>query len=247
MEQYTFNKEQLVDIMYGYAAHVDHFDTKAISPSDWLSRHAPTQTSPAPQDVPVPFDSVRSSILKHFTTDMKKALIEWMLEYEDMKPDVPVGPWSYTKVRAAIADIQQRDLFLNSQGGIETVRASTSLAAFMMEELKRVQEAQAGVWVRATDRLPIVHSDEPVIVRSLLSGNVKRTKHFGRSDGWDMGADYQFLYSNTEWLDESPSLPVKEQIDPVKFAEWVAEKLTWGGNGQELLDQYTQSLQNKQP
>jgi hypothetical protein len=74
-----------------------------------------------------------------------------------------------------------------------------------LQELKASQTVAGMKWVKATDRLPAIHADKPVIVRSLLSGMVRKTKNFGRTDGWDVGLESDFQYHNTEWLDESQS------------------------------------------
>lgn len=65
-------------------------------------------------------------------------------------------------------------------------------------------------WVKASERLPPVHS-EPVIVRNIRHGKVEKMHNWGHNRGhnrgWDTGMDRDFHWDNTEWLDESPSLP----------------------------------------
>lgn len=71
MEQYTFNKEQLEAIMYGYAAHVEQYNTKAISALNWLSKYGPAQTLSSPSPVEVDMDGgdqdLAAEIVARFT------------------------------------------------------------------------------------------------------------------------------------------------------------------------------------
>lgn len=59
-------------------------------------------------------------------------------------------------------------------------------------------------WVKASERKPVVFAEE-VIVRSLVTGRVRKTQNMGHNTGWDIGLDWHYKWENTEWLDESPS------------------------------------------
>lgn len=64
---------------------------------------------------------------------------------------------------------------------------------------------EAGLkWVKASERKPVVFAEE-VIVRSLVTGRVRKTQNMGHNTGWDIGLDWHYKWENTEWLDESPS------------------------------------------
>lgn len=55
-------------------------------------------------------------------------------------------------------------------------------------------------WVRASERLPSTRLE--VIVRNFNTGKVQKTKNLGHNKGWDVGMDREFMWTNTEWLDE---------------------------------------------
>lgn len=64
---------------------------------------------------------------------------------------------------------------------------------------------EAGLkWVKASERKPVVFAEE-VIVRSLVTGRVRKTQNMGHNTGWDIGLDWHYKWENTEWLDESPN------------------------------------------
>jgi hypothetical protein len=56
-------------------------------------------------------------------------------------------------------------------------------------------------WIKASERLPERHVG--VIVRNMKTWQVKVMTNYGHIAGWDVGMDRQFMWDNTEWLDES--------------------------------------------
>jgi hypothetical protein len=58
-------------------------------------------------------------------------------------------------------------------------------------------------WVNARKPENRPDKGKEVIVRSLLNGKAKQTKDMGHFNGWDVSLDNNFLWKNTEWLDES--------------------------------------------
>jgi hypothetical protein len=238
MEQYTLNKEQLESIMYGYAAHIEQYGKNGMSPSDWFSRYGPA--TPSPQDVPVGPWSFK--VEPNCTDTQNGYECDEYVTLSDGKVTLYVDcDEEDTAGEIALCEV------LNKYGiKLDYDHEAEFVADFLEKELKRVQEAQAGVlrpikplgdWLLAQKDLP------PVML----------------PDGgyWYYGSVLQLL---KRYLKESasPSLPAKEQaVDPVDFALWFTRNVSVYGDmyaigdklyhGPQLPILYTQSLTNAQP
>lgn len=175
----------------------------------------------------------------------------------------PVDGLTIADYEEVLADkkrlVREIDVIINGENAAKQASLVDLIPKIRELVKSRQQPAPSGLrWVKASERLPEAHADKPVIVRSLRSGMVRKTKHFGRTDGWDVGMESDFQYHNTEWLDESDS-PTPVQVDPVAvFVEWLdiqrdtnspiwEDKSLWSQEGtfKVVLEKYTQSLQNK--
>jgi hypothetical protein len=223
--------------------------------------------SPAPQDVPAPFDSVRSSILKYFTTDMKKALIEWMGEQEGMtdyfgnQPQVALVAAQDEYIQLLVKEIESMVSLAYMHGWRSDNHEAGAALRERIDSLRSGQQAQAGVWVKPT-LLSLPKRETQVLFRYKgykylgYYGVIDGSESFTTPDG--VSVHYSEI---DDYLCESPSLPVKEQIDTISVLEWIAKerfkiegglwyKFPYDGKPlmrKELLNLYTQSLQNKQP
>lgn len=226
MEQYTFNKEQIEGIMYGYAAHVQQFDIKAITPSEWLSKNAPAQPSPAKAEQEGHWKSMEQEEPKYGMLRFVRGVIL------NPEPGITNGEkvhtinqfWdianyrSYTKKWSCEDDNRKVTHWMD----IPPIESDTPPVK------EAGQPATGAVWVKASDKLPL-HRAHWITGKLGSKDNsflVRINNGYGLADIFDQGDGetveymisvkgdqdyYQDQFHLVEWLDESTSpAPTKD-------------------------------------
>lgn len=116
-------------------------------------------------------------------------------------------------------------------------------AAAMTEYASQSSEKSAGVWVRAEEAMP--EKFKEVIVRSLITGDVKRTKNMGHNRGWDIDMDYNFRYEHTEWLDESSPVTQSSELLEALEMHVINNEDDWSRNPQAMVKDFIKSYESK--